>query len=248
MVCTSVGENDQKEHVPADKPSWEVCVHQAHVKNQMIQSFGFTPHQHVFGRNPSLPGDLLNEPLHVIPATAGLSDLEVEKSQAIRAAARKAVIELQDDRALRQALLARPRVPVEFQAGELVAYWRKQKYSKAQGTVIQGGQWHGTAMVIGKVGRNFIIANRKQILLCAPEQLRPATMEEKTLVKTPAAELLGIRDLIEGGTFKGHQYVDLVPGRYPPSAAGHPQPMEVEAPMQDSPVVPPVGSMPSASC
>ena len=221
-----------KEHVPVDKSTWEVCVHQAHVKNQMIQSFGFTPHQYVFGRNPSLPGDLLNEPLHVIPATAGLSDVEVEKSQAIRTAARKAVVELQDDKALRQALLARPRVPVEFQAGELVAYWREQKYSKAQGTVIQGGQWHGTAMVISKVGRNFIIAHRKQILRCAPEQLRPATMEEKTLVQTPEAELLGIRDLIEGGTFKGHQYVDLVPGRYPPSAGGPPQPMEVDAPDQ----------------
>ena len=174
----------------------------------------------------------MNEPLHVIPATAGLSDLEVEKSQAIRTAARKAVVELQDDKALRQALLARPRVPVEFQAGELVAYWREQKYSKAQGTVIQSGQWHGTAMVIGKVGRNFIIAHRKQILRCVPEQLRPATMEEKTLVQTPEAELLGIRDLIEGGTFKGHQYVDLVPGRYPPSTGGHSQPMEVDVPGQ----------------
>ena len=122
-----------KEHVPVDKLTWEVCVHQAHVKNQMIQSFGFTPHLYVFGRNPSLPGDLLNEPLHVIPATAGLSDVEVEKSQAIRTAARKAVVELQDDKALRQALLARPRVPVEFQAGELVAYWRGAEILQGSG-------------------------------------------------------------------------------------------------------------------
>ena len=208
-----------QEQVPTNKETWEMCVRQAHVKNQLIQNYGYTPHQFVFGRNPTFPGDLLNEPLHIVPATAGLTNEAIEQAQSIRTSARKAVMELQDDKALRQALLARPRVTVEFAAGELVAYWREQKYSQSQGTVIQGGQWHGTAMVIGKVGRNYIIAHRRQVLRCAPEQLRAATTEEKTLVQTPEAELLGIKDLIEGGTFKGQQYVDLVPGRYPPTVA-----------------------------
>jgi hypothetical protein len=79
-------------------------------------------------------------------------------------------------------------------------------------------------MIIGKVGRNNVIAHRKQIFRCAPEQLRPATSEEKTLVQTPEAELLGIKDLIEGGTFKGKQYVDLVPGQYPPTVEASAQP------------------------
>ena len=207
-----------QEQVPADRLSWESCVRHAHVKNQMIQNYRYTTHQYVFGRNPSLPGDLLGEPLHVVSGTAGLTDEAIEKAQSIRTSARRAVVELQDDKALRQALLARPRVPLDFQAGELVAYWREQKYSKAQGTVSQGGQWHGTAMVIGKVGRNFVTAHRKQIFRCAPEQLRLATTEERASVSTPEAELLGIKDLIEGGTFKGKQYVDLVPGQYPPSS------------------------------
>ena len=220
-----------QEQVPNNKETWEMCVRQAHVKNQLIQNYGYTPHQFVFGRNPTFPGDLLNEPLHIVPATAGLTNEAIEQAQSIRTSARKAVIELQDDKALRQALLARPRVSVEFAAGELVAYWREQKYSQSQGTVIQGGQWHGTAMVIGKVGRNYIIAHRRQVLRCAPEQLRAATTEEKTLVQTPEAELLGIKDLIEGGTFKGQQYVDLVPGRYPPTVAvaGFPMQSEVES-------------------
>ena len=83
------------------------------------------------GKTP-VPGDLLNEPLHVIPATAGLLDSEIQEAQSVRASAREAVVELQDDRALRQALLARPRVSQDFRAGELVAYWRQQKYSQAQ--------------------------------------------------------------------------------------------------------------------
>ena len=48
-------------------------------------------------------------------------------AQQIRTTARKAVIELQDSRALRKALLARPRVSRDFRPGDLVAYWRNQK-------------------------------------------------------------------------------------------------------------------------
>lgn len=39
--------------------------------------------------------------------------------------------------------------------------------------------------------------------------------QEKTLVTSPQAELLSIKDLIEGGTSKSGQFVDLVPGHYP---------------------------------
>ena len=72
------------EHSPTTREEWEACVRHAHVKNQMIQNYGYTPHQHVFGKNPDIPGDLLSEPLHVVPGTAGLDDSAIAKSQAIR--------------------------------------------------------------------------------------------------------------------------------------------------------------------
>ena len=72
---------------------------------------------------------------------------KLKKAQSLRTSARQAVVELQDDK----ALMSRPRVSQEFQAGELVAYWREQKYSHAQRMVVQGGCWHGTAMIIGRV-------------------------------------------------------------------------------------------------
>ena len=151
---------------PQDQDQWLQCVHHAHVKNEMIQSYGYTPHQFVFGKNPNIPSDLLNEPLNVIAATASLTDEAVAKSQALRTAARKAVVELQDDQSLRRALTARPRVTLPFQPGDLVAYWRQQKWS--QGQLHQTGQWYGTAVVVGYVGRNIILAHRRQILRCAP--------------------------------------------------------------------------------
>ena len=201
---------------PRSKTEWLECVRHAHVKNQMIQSYGFTPHQYVFGKSPHIPGDLLNEPLHVVPGTASLEVPATERAQALRTAARKAVLELQDDRSLRKALAARPRVAQPFKAGDQVAYWRQQKWIAGQ--LHQGGRWYGTAIVIGYVGRNLVLAHRKQILRCAPEQVRYATTEERTLLETSNAELLGIKDIIAGGAFKSNQFVDLTPCSYPTQA------------------------------
>ena len=201
------------EHSPSTKEEWLECVIQAHVKNQMIQNHGVTPCQYIFGRNPDIPSDLLSEPQSIIATTAATHDEAIAKSQAIRTSARKAVLELQDNRTLRVALLARPRTSLEYPPGSLVAYWRNQKW--VQGKLIQGGQWHGTAVVIGNVGRNIVIAHHKHVLRVAPEQLRPATSEEKQLLGTPQGDLLGIKDLIEGGAFKSNQYIDLIHQSYP---------------------------------
>ena len=139
-----------------------------------------------------IPGDLMNEPAQVIPLTASLPDT----AQAIRTTARKAVMELQD-KALRLALLARPRVATSFQPGDIVAYWRAQK--RVNGVLHQDGKWYGSAIVLGKVGRNLVLIHRKQIFRRAPEGARMATQKERALVQTPQAELLGVKDLIEGG-------------------------------------------------
>eukprot|EP00435_Cladocopium_sp_Y103_P050118 s180_g15.t1 len=202
------------EREPQSKEDWLECVMQSHVKNQMIQNYGFTPSQRVFGRNPEMPGDLMNEPVNVVSGTASLQDQAVAKAQAVRLAARKAVLALQDDKILKRALLARPRRDRPFASGDVVAYWRDQKWS--QGVLSQGGKWYGSGVVIGLIGRNVIIAHRNHIIRCAPEQVRLATSEEKTLIETPGTELLGIKDMIESGTFRSSQYVDLLSQSYPP--------------------------------
>ena len=81
----------------------------------------------------------MSEPLHVIPGTAGLSVDHVARAQALRCTARQAVVTMQDDKAMRIALSARPRAVVHFKPGDLVAYWRQQKY--ANGKIDQQGRW-----------------------------------------------------------------------------------------------------------
>ena len=199
---------------PENKEEWLECVIQSHVKNQMIQNYGYTPSQFIFGKNPELPGDVLNEPTDAVACTASLQDQALARKYAVRSAARQAVLQLQDDQSLRRALIARPRREKPFNSGDVVAYWRDQKWSK--GLLSQGGRWYGSGIVIGLVGRNVIVAHRNHILRCAPEQVRLATGEERSLVETPETQLLGIKDMIEHGTFRSHQYIDLVAQAYPP--------------------------------
>lgn len=79
------------QHNPQNKEEWLECVTQAHVKNSMIHVHGHAPYQYVMGRNPHIPSDLLDEPLHVVPATLSLSEQAIARAQQIRTTARKAV-------------------------------------------------------------------------------------------------------------------------------------------------------------
>ena len=158
---------------PQTREAWLECV----VKNQMIQSYGFTPSQRVFGKHPDMPGDLLNEPQPIRRNTGFLHDDAIARTYAIRTAARKAVLELKDDKTLRRAMLARPRHDKPFVAGDIVAYWRDQTWN--QGLLSKGGKWYGSGVVLGLIGHNVVIAHRNHILRCAPEQVRLATSEER---------------------------------------------------------------------
>eukprot|EP00435_Cladocopium_sp_Y103_P016757 s3691_g4.t1 len=201
------------ERGPKNQEEWLDCVRHCHVKNATIQTHGYTPSQIVFGKNPDLPGELLTEPQKVIPCTAGLLEESVEKAQATRHAAKKALLEMQDAKNMRRALAARPRAARTFRAGDIVAYWRDQKWS--QGVLSRGGRWYGSAVVLGNIGKNVVIVHRNHVLRCAPEQLRLATHAERQLVETPETHLLGIKDMIESGTFRSAQHVDLTSQCYP---------------------------------
>ena len=115
----------------------------------------------------------------------------------------------QDCKALREALRARPRLRRDFESGQWVAYWRSQKLEK--GKIARVCRWYGPALVLGKVGRNVIVAHRRSILRCAPEQLRPATSEEQPppeILDAESRHLLGMRQLLDRGKFPQNQLVD----------------------------------------
>ena len=199
---------------PTTEEEYLSCIVQAQsAKNTLLTEAGASPYQLVFGRNPRTPQDLLQDAPSLAAVDAAASDSVLQRAQAIRQAARMAVLQCQDDRALRAALRARPRLHKPFASGDWVFYWRTQK--SIDGARIEGGRWYGAAMVLGHIGKNLVVAHRKSILRCAPEQLRHATPEESTVADFPQNELLGIRNLLEKGQFPKSQFLDLVPQPLP---------------------------------
>lgn len=174
-----------------------------------------------------LPGDSLDEPQNVVANTAPLMEDSISNACALRAVARKALLELQDSKSMGRAPIARPRVSRDFQAGDIVAYWRDQKWN--QGTLSKGGRRYGSGIVLGLINRNVVMAHRTHIIHCAPEQVRFATNEEKALLSDPQNQLLGIKDLMGNGTFRSSQFHDLISQAYPPQEEHVLNPQEVEA-------------------
>ena len=200
---------------PSNDEEWIDCVIQTQTaKNSLISQSGASPYQHVFGRNPKVPHDLLQEEPDVAASDAVMLESPLARSQEIRQAARRSVLEAQDSRALRAALHAQPRPHKEFKSGDWVYYWRTQKWES--GKLIRGGRWHGAAMVLGRIGRNLVVAHKRSLFRCAPEQLRFATNQEQQVAEFPESELLGIRNLLERGQFPKSQFTDLVSHGNPP--------------------------------
>ena len=222
------------EAMPHNRELWLECVYAAHCKNELVQVYGMTPAQYVFGRNPRIPTNLLDEPLQVIPAAASLYEESLARQIAVRQAARKAVIELQDDKALRLGLHARKHTVQAYEPGARVAYWRTQK--SHEGVIERGGRWYGPAIVLGYVGRNLVVIHKKQVFRCAPEQVRPSTTEEQVLVDTPGLDLIGIKQMLDAGSLASKQYVDLLPEGLPPlpSTDEHSQPSTAALPEESA--------------
>ena len=195
---------------PKNQEEYEQCVVQTmNAKNELLNNKGMSPCQLVFGRNPRVPADLVQESPCPIAATSPLHDANAARAQEIRTQARIALVQSQDDISLRTALAARPRAERDFLAGGCVLHWRSQKYEK--GVRMVGGRWYGTAIVMGKIGRNFLISHRKNLFKVAPEHLRHVTTEERMLAQTDGRELLGIDALVntDQKKFLGNQFLDL---------------------------------------
>jgi len=184
-------------------------------KNSLISEAGASPYQIVLGRNPRVPQDLLQEDVHVPSIDASQFEPAFQRANAVRHTARLAVLQCQDDRALKAALRARPRPKKEFSSGDWVFYWRCQKW--VQGQLQRGGRWHGAGVLLGKIGINWIVAHRRSIFRCSPEQLRHATPDEVSVATFDENELIGIRMLLEKGQFPKGQFLDLVNQEPPPA-------------------------------
>ena len=113
---------------PGDKGEYEECVDATVLaRNVLLRTHGFSPYQHVFGRDPELSFDVLVPGADVAAVTMPVLDRHSERAVQIRQAARKAFVESQYDNAMRRAMVARPRPWRDFKVGDQVVFWRIRK-------------------------------------------------------------------------------------------------------------------------
>ena len=111
---------------PSTKEEYHQCIRETmSSKNETLNHHGLSPCQHVFGRNPRVPEDLVQETPCPIAATAPLHSEMHARSHNIRTAARVSMALAGDSSTLRTALNARPRLEREFLPGDFLAFWRQ---------------------------------------------------------------------------------------------------------------------------
>ena len=141
-------------------------------KNELRRHGGFSPSQAVFGKDPYVPGELLDgkdgqQQDHILHV-----DQQRAREHAVRMAARSNYFRCQGDQKLRRALLQRTRVTgEELNTGDFIYFHRKPRNSKEW-------EWRGPGTVIGKEHQNLWVSFAGRCHLVAPEHARKATGEE----------------------------------------------------------------------
>ena len=158
------------------KSVWERVVYQLSVTEDevgiTVPIINNAKNELVFGKDPRTPEDLRDPDggHHVLWDLT--QDARHQRQSAIRAAARVAFHESQNDGRLRKALLQRTRVTSRpYDIGETVHYWHKPKNRRR-------GEWSGPAIIVGKEGGNYWLSKGGRCRLTSPEHMRPTTPEE----------------------------------------------------------------------
>eukprot|EP00435_Cladocopium_sp_Y103_P063878 s580_g25.t1 len=142
--------------------------------------------QHVFGCDLRIPQSLLGEDVSFPFQHAYLSGVEDhQRAQAIRIAARRALVAMDEAEAVRKAVHRQSRPErKEFQVGDHVFYWRKQQSKH--------GAWKGPARIIGffESKKKIWVGHGNKVLRCSPQQLSHLTEEQKQAIEVVTTDLL----------------------------------------------------------
>lgn len=189
----------------------EICDQVTFAVNTLPRVDGFSPHQHVFGKEAGIPGSLELRDEKVVESSAlKAGETMYVKRQEIRKAAQKAYIEAHEEDRVRRAVNHQTR-PTRgpYAPGDLVYFWRMWPREKK-------ACWHGPGTVIGYHDGNskIWVAKGTKMYKCSPEQLKRVSQEQESLIRMLPEDLLSVRKLMhERGS---GNYIDLSTREKPP--------------------------------
>ena len=152
--------------------------------NDKIRTAGCSAYQWVFGKNPSLPDDILSPDGKYEALQAMELDDELRKRNRVRALADEKLAAYRLNEAVRAAILRKSHPMKEtYDPGEIVAFWREARYRQGKkgqkGKRIPAAWYRGTIIGPHKGDsstkqNNFWISSGGKCVLAAREQIRPA--------------------------------------------------------------------------
>ncbi|OLP96995.1 Major facilitator superfamily domain-containing protein 6 [Symbiodinium microadriaticum] len=151
--------------------------------NMDVGDSGFSPMQAAVGRQPMLPGDALGGGR--LGELEALENPSYARLMAVREAAKMAMLRLHFSRSLKRAEKARSRNPTLVSTpavGDLVYYWREQKYNKRASynkRRLLLKKWHGPALLVAFEGSNCYVTARGTLTKVALEHVRRASAMEQ---------------------------------------------------------------------
>ncbi|CAE7563942.1 TY1B-PL [Symbiodinium natans] len=200
----------QMETYPRSKQETQELIDQVNnAVNSMSRVEGFSPFQHVFGRDLRVPGMISSDYDPVINSSLAQGESVFERRMELRKAARRAFLDADAENKLRKAMEHRNRPERgPFSEGQLVYFWRKSRFETRH-------HWHGPAVVIGKSGSSKVwVAKGTKVYRCCPEQLRSLSPEQEAMIRLLPADMVHVRNEVSAkgaGNFYDLSMLDKPP-------------------------------------
>ena len=208
---------------PQSENEWLQCVSEVQeAKNSLLSVSGVSPCQVVFGRNPEVPGDLLQDQPDLVANSAIINDPDASLAARVRAVSRSKVLAYNDKVNLRTALDTRPRVLRQYSPGDMVAVWRGIKHG---GFKKSHFRWR-PGICMGVVRGNYWIALPGVVVKASPEQMREASREERNAWRLVEHNLRSA--VIDFDNLQATTYADITREERPPVAPEEPAPTELD--------------------
>ncbi|CAK0891483.1 unnamed protein product [Prorocentrum cordatum] len=150
-------------------------------KNSLRRRAGFSPAQWVLGRDPKMPGDLVDDTANYSAHSLAAKDEKIRRRYAIRTAARESFMRMQNDDQLR----------------------RKKEQREQHNRNAKKGICRGPCVVIGHQGENTWVSLGGRTMLVAPEHIKALAPDDvwfpngRDEIGQAVAELNRARDSLE---------------------------------------------------
>ena len=188
----------------------EIISNCVSAKNRLLSNSGFSPYQRALGYQPLIPGSLIadGDRDHNIAVSAKIlgGDAALIRSMNIRTAAAKAFAETDAQERIRRAVLEGHRPIVNLQIGPKVFFWRRSGDLKATSADRAHTHWHGPATIINHHATKVWLSFRGAVVMCSPEQIRRASLEEELASDNIPEELRTLEKNFEDPDLR---YLDL---------------------------------------